>query len=253
MYALGSTTPLHVTSVPYVSHAYVALDSHGDLCEANGNVTAPAIYAYDARTLKLERSRGGAGAGPLAADQSGYLYEASGGAYVLVYAPGCTHYLNAINNCVCGPSVFDQSGNLYAGSDGVRVYAPTQKSWHMKLMRVIEHGINGPVALAVGPSEQLFVVNYGGGSSPPSASLRPAARSRSGESRRASTTLMRSRWIQKAGCSLQINLQRRTPVGYPSTRPEARAQFGTSRTTGGVSRPMHSLSTHQITCTLQAR
>jgi DNA-binding beta-propeller fold protein YncE len=161
MYALGSTTPLHVTSVPYVSHAYVALDSHGNLCEANGNVTAPAINAFNARTLKLEGSRGGAGAGPVAADHSGYLYEASGGAYVLVYAPGCTHYVNAISNCVCGTLVFDQSGNLYAGGNGVRVYAPTQKPWHMKLMRVIDHGIDGPVALAIGPSGELYVANGG--------------------------------------------------------------------------------------------
>jgi hypothetical protein len=164
MYALGSTEPIHVTSPPYVSQAYIALDSHGDLCLANGNITAPAISAYNARTLQLEGTRGGAGAGPVAANRAGYLYEASG-AYVLVYATGCTHYVNAINHCVCGPLVFDQSGNLYAGSDGIRIYAPTKKPDHMKFVRTIHDGVDGPIALAIGPSGELFVVNYGGGSS----------------------------------------------------------------------------------------
>jgi len=165
MYALGSAEPLHVTSTQYVSQAYLALDSHGDLCLANGNITDPAISAYNARTLQLEGTRGGAGAGPAAANHSGYLYEASGGAYVLVYATGCTHYVNAIGHCVCGPLVFDQSGNLYAGSDGIRIYAPTQKPDRMKFVRTIRDGVDGPVALAIGPSGELFVVNYGSGSS----------------------------------------------------------------------------------------
>jgi hypothetical protein len=162
-YALGSTEPLHVTSPPYVSQAYIALDSHGDLCLANGNITAPAISAYNARTLQLEGTRGGAGAGPVAANRAGYLYEASG-AYVLVYATGCTHYVNAIGHCVCGPLVFDQSGNLYAGSGGVRIYAPTKKPDRMKFVRTIYDGVDVPVALAIGPSEELFVANSGNSS-----------------------------------------------------------------------------------------
>ena len=162
MYALGSTTPLHSTDVSGVSRAALALDSHGDLCEANGNPSYPAIYAFNARTLQLKGTRDGAGFGVLVANRSGYLYEASGGAYLLVFAPGCEHAVKAINNCICQELLFDQSGNLYAGEGGVRIYAPTQKPWRMKFVRAIHDGIDGAGALAVGPSGELFVASdYG--------------------------------------------------------------------------------------------
>jgi sugar lactone lactonase YvrE len=159
MYELGSTMPLHSTRTPYVSQAHVALDSHGDLCEANGNPSYPAIYAFNASTLHLKRTHGGAGYGDLAANRSGYLYEASGGSYLLVFAPGCTHYHNDMKGCICLGLVFDQSGNLYAGSGSVRVYAPTDKAWRMKFVREIHDGINGAGALAITPSGELFVSN----------------------------------------------------------------------------------------------
>jgi hypothetical protein len=55
--------------------------------------------------------------------------------------------------------VFDGSGNLYAGDDGVRIYAPTDDSWRMKFERTIRDGVNGPAALVIGPSQELFVAN----------------------------------------------------------------------------------------------
>jgi len=162
MYALGSTTPLHSADAPYVSQAHMALDLHGDLCEANGNPSYPAIYVFNARTLQLKGTRGGAGFGVLVANHSGYLYEASGGAYLLVFAPGCEHAVKTIHNCICQDLVFDQSGNLYAGEGGVRIYAPAQKPWRMKFVRAIRDGIDGAGALAVGPSGELFVASdYG--------------------------------------------------------------------------------------------
>jgi hypothetical protein len=91
------------------------IDSHGDLCKANGNPSYPAIYVFNARTLQFKRTRGGAGFGVLVANRSGYLYEASGGASILVFAPGCARLLKGINNCICQELIFDKSRNLYAG------------------------------------------------------------------------------------------------------------------------------------------
>jgi sugar lactone lactonase YvrE len=162
MYALGSSEPLHSTKANYyVFNAAIALDSHGILCEADGDPSYQAIYAYDARTLKLEGGYVGDGVGPLVAGPSGYVYGTNGGVYTLVYAPSCTHRVGAIQGCECGPLVFDRSGNLYAGSGGIKIYAPTHKTWHMAYVRSIRDGIDGPVALAIGPSAQLFVANSG--------------------------------------------------------------------------------------------
>ena len=159
MYALGSTKPLHSGGAPYVALPAIALDSHGDLCESNGNVTYPAIYAFNARKLKLEGTFDGAGYGALAADRSGYLYSTNG-VDILVYAPGCTHNIHVIRGCGCWPLVFDEKGNLYAGAGRlVRVYAPRKKRGYMKLVRMIHDGIDGTNALAVGPSGDLFVAN----------------------------------------------------------------------------------------------
>jgi DNA-binding beta-propeller fold protein YncE len=161
MYALGSTTPLHSTTINYyVLQAAIALDGQGNLCEANGNVSYPQIYAYNARTLQFESAFNGDGLGQIAANRSGYLYDA-GGIYTLVYAPGCTHWVGTLHGCQCGSLVFDGSGNFYGGSGGVRVYAPTQRTWHMTFTRTIHFGVDGPRALAIGPSGQLYVANFG--------------------------------------------------------------------------------------------
>jgi hypothetical protein len=162
MYALGSSEPLHSTKADYyVFDAAVALDSHGVLCEANGNPSYAQIYAYDARTLKFEGGYAGDGVGPLVAGPSGYVYGTNGGVYTLVYAPSCTRRVGAIHGCQCGPLVFDRSGNLYAAGGGIHIYAPTHKTWHMAFVRTIHDGIDGVVALAVGPWAQLFVANAG--------------------------------------------------------------------------------------------
>jgi hypothetical protein len=164
MYALGSATPLHSTKTPYVARAALALDSHGNLCEATGDVSALAIYAFNARTLQLEGARDGQGVGALVADRSGFLY-GTNGIDIFVYAPGCTRNVYTIRNCGCWPLVFDRSGNLYGGAGReVRIYAPTQKPGHMKFVRAIHDGINGTGALAIRPSGELFVANDGNSS-----------------------------------------------------------------------------------------
>jgi hypothetical protein len=57
--------------------------------------------------------------------------------------------------------VFDRSGNLYAGlGNAVGVYAPTQRRGHMRFVRKIHDGLRNAVsALAVGPSDDLFVAD----------------------------------------------------------------------------------------------
>ncbi|HEY2474717.1 MAG TPA: hypothetical protein VGI19_07925 [Candidatus Cybelea sp.] len=163
MYAIGSSKPLHSTQLNYyVLQAHIALDSRGDLCESNGNVTAPLIYAYDARTLvqkgAVDSSAGYAG---LVADRFGYLY-GSNGAFIWSYAPGCTRQVDVIRRCQSsGPLVFDTLGNLYAGEGrAICVFAPTRKPGHMRFARAIEEGLHGAAALAIGPSNELFVANF---------------------------------------------------------------------------------------------
>lgn len=167
MYALGSSRPLHSRTVnDYVVKAELALDLHGDLCESNGDISAAQILAFNAHNLKLLGVVNGAGAYPaLVADRLGYLYASTGGAAIYVYAPGCTHVEDVIYRGAdsVGPLAFDHSGNLYAGVQphyAVSVYAPTKRPGHMKFVRRIRDGINNPTALAVGPSDELFVGNW---------------------------------------------------------------------------------------------
>jgi hypothetical protein len=162
VYALGSSEPLHSTR----THGgyFIALDGRGDLCAANNNITYPQIYAFNARSLKFESAWDGSGIGPIVSNRWGYLYGTDGRAFTDVYAPGCTQRIGAIRNCQCGPLVFDQSGNLYAGDRSVRIYAPTDKTWHMKLLRTISDGIDSPAALIIAPSGQLYVANAGNSS-----------------------------------------------------------------------------------------
>jgi hypothetical protein len=162
MYALGSSKPLHTINTSYVAAPAIALDSHGDLCETDGNISDPAIFAFNARTLKPEHTLSGQEAFSLVADRSGYIYTTNG-IDVYVYAPGCTQSVGTIRHGTSsGTLLFDQSGNLYVGEGrAVCIYAPTHKTWHMTLAREIRTGINGTDALAVGSSGELFVASRG--------------------------------------------------------------------------------------------
>ena len=161
MFALNSSKPLHVTKTNYYSYGSgLALDLHGHLCVSTGNLSYQAVYEYDARTLKLLGETDLAGYfSALVADRYGYLY-ASSVFGILVYAPGCTE---RVNNLRHGGNalVFDRSGNLYAGlGNAVGVYAPEQRRGHMRFVRRIHHGLKNAVsALAIGPSDDLFVAD----------------------------------------------------------------------------------------------
>jgi ligand-binding sensor domain-containing protein len=161
MFALNSSKPLHATKAdPYNYGSGLALDLHGHLCVSSGNPSNQQIYEYDARTLELvsETDEGGYFSA-LVADRYGYLYASSADG-VLVYAPGCT---KQVNNLRHGGNalVFDRAGNLYAGlGNAVGVYAPKQRRGHMRFVRTIHHGLRSLVsALAIGPSDELFVAD----------------------------------------------------------------------------------------------
>jgi hypothetical protein len=160
MFALGSTKPLHVTKPSnYSFGSGLALDLHGHLCVSSGNPSYQVTYAYDARTLKLEGETDAGYFFALVADRYGYLYASSYGG-ILVYAPGCTE---RVNNLRHGGNalVFDRSGNLYAGlGNAVGVYAPRERWGHMRFVRRIHKGLKNLVsALAIGPSDELFVAD----------------------------------------------------------------------------------------------
>lgn len=161
MFALGSSKPLHVTkSSNYSYGSGLALDLHGHLCVSSGNLSYQAVYEYDARTLKLLGETDLAGYfSALVADRYGYLY-ASSVFGILVYAPGCTKRVNNLRHG--GRALaFDRSGNLYAGlGNAVGVYAPKQRRGHMRFVRRIHDGLQNAVsALAIGPSDELFVAD----------------------------------------------------------------------------------------------
>lgn len=161
MFALGSSTPLHVTKAnPYSYGTGIALDLHGHLCVSTGDLSYQAIYEYDARTLELEGATNLSGYfADMVADRYGYLY-ASSVFGILVYPPGCTQRVNNLRHG--GRAlVFDRSGNLYAGlGNAVGVYAPKPRRGHMRFVRKIHDGLRAAVsALAIGPSDELFVAD----------------------------------------------------------------------------------------------
>ena len=165
MYALGDSEPARsARRDDNVAQAILALDRHGDLCEANGNVSAEQFLTYDARTLKLLHVLNGTGDfDSLVTDRLGYVYASAYRNYV--YAPGCQRLVNVIRPRDDGFAhlVFDHAGNLYAqGSTAVSVFTPTQEPGHMRFLRRIRDGLNIPGALAIGPSDDLFVASWGG-------------------------------------------------------------------------------------------
>jgi DNA-binding beta-propeller fold protein YncE len=165
---LGSSKPLHAAKVnPSTLYAAaVALDLHGHLCEANGEVSGPQLFEYDADTLKFVKGLGGVEVHTLVADHLGYLYASTPGGDIVVFAPGCLHQVNVIRRGAtnAGSLVFDRSGNLYKSNsypnNTVSIYAPTKQPGHMRLLREIRNGISDPGPLAIGPSGDLFVANY---------------------------------------------------------------------------------------------
>lgn len=76
MYVLGSSKPLHVakTNPSTVLSAAIALDLHGHLCEANGEISYPQLFEYDARTLKFLKGSSGVDYPTLGADHLGYVF-----------------------------------------------------------------------------------------------------------------------------------------------------------------------------------
>jgi hypothetical protein len=166
MYALGNSEPLRSTKRDYyVTRALLAFDRHGHLCEANGDPSDEQFLTYDARTLKLLHVLNGTGDfDSLVSDRLGYVY-ASADVRIFVYAPGCERVVNVIRSRYGSVrSVFDRAGNFYSqGATSVSVFAPTQTPGHMKFVRRITDGLNNPGALAIGPSGNLYVANWGPG------------------------------------------------------------------------------------------
>jgi len=232
MFALGSSKPLHVTkSSNYSYGSGLALDLHGHLCVSTGNPSYQAIYAYDARTLKLLGETDLAGYfSALVADRYGYLY-ASSVFGILVYAPGCTQRVNNLRHG--GRAlVFDRSGNLYASlGNAVGVYEPEQRRGHMRFVRRIHKGLKNLVsALAIGPSDDLFVADEIGRKGGYVAVYRrggsdPVEK----KSRRASKHPNCWRWIQKGdSTSITVRTRRATWAGDPAGSRCTRLVAGSS-------------------------
>ena len=159
-YALGDSKPRRVVA----TQAYVgalAFDSSGHLFASGGGVSQGLVAIYDARTLSLLRSIGLAGAEGLATDSSGYLFVANC-SFIAEYAPGETKTFHVYHDHVGGTCVlaFDRSGDLYAaGQHSIAILEPAQQPGLLKYSRSIVKGVNSPVALAFGPSGDLFVAN----------------------------------------------------------------------------------------------
>ncbi len=165
-YTLGSSDPLHSTPLNYnVNRAVLSLDHLGNLIEANGNPSYAQMLVYDAHTLKLIHTFGGVGYFySLVANKSGYLY-AGPESYIVVFAPGSARVVGKIRRGArsVGPLIFDGEGNLYAGNmegSSVSIYAPKGSGWDMKFVRSVQNGVHSPIALAVGPSGELYVANW---------------------------------------------------------------------------------------------
>ena len=159
-YSLGDSKPRRMVA----TQAYVgalAFDSNDHLFASGGGVSEGLVAVYDARTLTLLRSIGLAGANGLATDSSGYLFVANC-SVVSEYAPGGTKLFHVYRDHVGGTCAlaFDRSGNLYAaGEHSIAILEPANQPGLLKYSRSIVKGINSPVALAFGPSGDLFVAN----------------------------------------------------------------------------------------------
>ncbi len=143
----------------------IVFDSSGKLYASNGGFDNGQISVYAAGTTKLlRRIRNIADPYALVVDRQGYLYVATFGAGVLVYRPGGTQILHVIRNGVKGSSALavDRAGNLYvanAWAGTVTVYAPGKTPGYPTLVHKVE-AVPHPIALAFGPSGDLFVASH---------------------------------------------------------------------------------------------
>lgn len=102
-------------------------------------------------------------ASSVAVDRNDTIWIANCGGGVYAYAPGGTKRLRGLRAqygaCLVAS---DPSGNLYVvdGYTRIEVYAPGKKPGEMKLLRVIHDDVSTAIALAFGPSGELYVANF---------------------------------------------------------------------------------------------
>ncbi|MGA8532891.1 MAG: hypothetical protein WB615_02145 [Candidatus Tumulicola sp.] len=163
VYALGSSKTSR--SIKHGGGGAMAFDSSGNLYASNGAFDNGQISVYAAGTSKLlRRIRNITDPYALVVDAQAYLYVATFGAGVLVYGPGGTQTVHVIRKGTkgCSALAFDRARNLYVANEWngtVTVYAPGKTPGHPKLVHKIV-GLHQPLALAFGPSGNLFVANH---------------------------------------------------------------------------------------------
>jgi DNA-binding beta-propeller fold protein YncE len=163
VYAQGSSEPSR--TIKHGGSGAMAFDSSGNLYASNGAFDNGQINVYVAGTAKLLRQiRNITDPYAMVLDGLGYLYVATLGAGVLVYGPGGTQIMHVIRKDAkgCSALAFDRAGNLYVANEWsgtVTVYAPGRTPGYPKLVHKIE-GLHHPLALAFGPSGDLFVASH---------------------------------------------------------------------------------------------
>jgi sugar lactone lactonase YvrE len=159
-YRLGDSTPTHTITVRGFV-AGMALDHAGRLIAIQG---IEATSAYAARTLKLLKTVYATYPSSVTVDRNNYIYVANCGGNIEVLYPGARktagwiHVVYGACVVVVGPD-----GNLYViDGNQIEVDQPQAKPGSVKRVRTIQKGLNGPFALAFGPSGTLYVLNYPG-------------------------------------------------------------------------------------------
>lgn len=160
-YALGRSNPRHSLDLGLGASA-LALDNRGNLFVANGGISSGDITVYDAQNLELQRSEERTDDTFLAVGRSGYLYATNCGGGINVFTPGglqydYSRYLR--KGAVCALA-FDPYDDLFVvDGNSIAVFKPAHPPGHIKLVRRIKSGIDGPRALTFAPSGELFVLN----------------------------------------------------------------------------------------------
>jgi hypothetical protein len=160
-YALGDSNPRHSVDLSLGASA-LALDNRGNLFVANGGASEGYIAVYDAQSLELRRSEELTDDTFLAVSRRGYLYASNCGGGIDVFTPGglkydYTRYLRTGTVCALA---FDRDDDLFVvDGNSIAIFTPAQPRGNIKLARRIKSGINGPRALALAPSGELFVLN----------------------------------------------------------------------------------------------